>query len=51
MPIASEVEDFIDTLVSMNTWTDAVCYFMDLAQPAIECEDYRQAFDHAIYSV
>ena len=32
--------------VKLSSWIGAVCYFIDLVQPSIECEDYRQAFDH-----
>ena len=32
--------------VKLSTWTGVICYFIDLVQPCIECEGYRQAFDH-----
>ena len=32
--------------VKLSSWTGAVCYFIDLVKPSIECEDYRQAFDY-----
>ena len=32
--------------VKLSTWTGVVCYFIDLVQPCVECEDYRQPFDH-----
>ena len=34
----------------LSSWTVAVCYFINLVQPSIECEDYRQAFDHENHS-
>ena len=32
--------------VKLSSWTGGIWYFINLVKPSIECEDYRQAFDH-----
>ena len=36
----------LQSQVKLSSWTGGICCFIDLVENSIECEDYRQAFDH-----